>query len=138
MPTDAVVFTAVVVARTEVAVVSVAAEEVLSVSVAEYSTAELVVSAVVLASVEVDTTEEAVDDGSVVVLAAVLLPDALAAAQISPVIVNVFEASEDEHLLRTHEVAAAVIFDWLSLVHWQAVSVIPQVVADVMALWIQG
>ena len=51
---------------------------------------------------------------------------------------HLLEASEDEHLLRTHEVAAAVIFDWLSLVHWQAVSVIPQVVADVIALWIQG
>lgn len=118
MPTDAVVFAAVVVATTEVAPVSVAAEEVLPASVEEDSIAELDVSAVVLASVEVDTTEEAVDDGSVVVLdAAELLPAALAAAQISPVIVSVFVASEDEQLLNTHEVAAEVILDWLSLVH---------------------
>lgn len=42
-------------------------------------------------------------------------------------------ASEVEQELNTQGVAAEVIACWLSVVHWHAVSVAPQVVAELMA-----
>lgn len=92
---DAVVTTVLAdVATTVVACDSVATAVVLPASEVDETATELVVSTtVVLAFVVVNITKEADDEDSAVVLGtADVLLDALAAAQISPVMVNVSES----------------------------------------------